>query len=199
MSDGLVILPGFLSPGAQRDLLAEVRAVIAAAPLYVPRMPRTGKPMSVRMTNCGSLGWYTDQRDGYRYIDRHPETGRPWPALPQTLRTLWNEITGYGHPAEACLINYYAPDARMGMHLDADEEAADAPILSISLGDSCRFRVGGTKRSDPTRSVRLDSGAIVVLGGAARHCYHGVDRILGGSSTLLAEGGRLNLTLRRVK
>ena len=175
-----------------------MRAVIAAAPLYVPRMPRSGKPMSVRMTNCGALGWVTDEARGYRYQAAHPETGKPWPPIPDIIMRAWRELAGYPHAPEACLVNYYAPDARMGLHQDKDEEDFAAPVVSLSLGDTGLFRVGGLKRSDPTNAVRLASGDAVVLGGEGRLAFHGVDRILPGTSTLLPEGGRINLTLRRV-
>ena len=114
------------------------------------------------------------------------------------LLDAWNDLSGYRHPPEACLINFYGPDAKMGLHQDRDEADFDAPVVSLSLGDTCLFRVGGHKRGDPTRSIRLASGDAVVLGGKARLAFHGVDRILPGTSTLLPEGGRINLTLRRV-
>jgi alkylated DNA repair protein (DNA oxidative demethylase) len=118
--------------------------------------------------------------------------------MPQALLTMWNRLAGYPSPPEACLINYYDPAAKMGLHQDRDEQDFDAPVLSLSLGDTCLFRVGGQKRGDPTRSFRLSSGDALVLGGDCRLAFHGVDRIEGGTSTLLAEGGRINLTLRRV-
>ncbi|MFZ4069087.1 MAG: alpha-ketoglutarate-dependent dioxygenase AlkB family protein [Caulobacterales bacterium] len=195
---GFRLLPGRMDRAAQIALLADLRKVIAAAPLYTPLMPRTGAAMSVRMTNCGALGWLTDQRRGYRYEPTHPETGRPWPPIPPALRALWDEVTGYGAPPEACLVNYYAADAKMGLHVDADEVDRQAPVLSVSLGDTALFRIGGPKRTDPSVSVRLASGDVCVLAGAARAAFHGIDRILPGTSTLLAEGGRFNLTLRRV-
>jgi alkylated DNA repair protein (DNA oxidative demethylase) len=195
--DGLRLHPDYLDRGAQEALLAAVRAVIAAAPLYTPRMPKSGAPMSVRMTNCGALGWITDER-GYRYQAHHPDTGAPWPPIPELLLAAWRDLARYPHPPEACLVNFYGSGAKMGLHQDRDEDDFAAPVLSLSLGDTCLFRVGGTKRSDPTRSFRLASGDAVVLGGAARLAHHGVDRILPGTSTLLPEGGRINLTLRRV-
>lgn len=194
---GLVLLPGYLDRSAQLALLADIRTVIAAAPLYVPRLPVSGRPMSVRMTNCGPLGWVTDEA-GYRYQATHPETGRPWPPMPDRVLEIWRALSGYPHPPEACLINYYTAGARMGLHQDRDEADFSAPVLSISLGDTGIFRVGGARRSDPTRSFRLASGDVLLLGGAARLAFHGVDRIIPGSSTLLPEGGRINLTLRRV-
>lgn len=194
---GLRFVPGYLDRTAQSALLAAVRAVIAAAPLYTPRMPKSGKPMSVRMTNCGPLGWVTDEA-GYRYQPLHPETGRPWPPIPEPLLRAWRELAPGAPEPEACLVNFYGPDARMGLHQDRDEQDFAAPVVSLSLGDACLFRVGGKSRGDPTRSVRLASGDAVVLGGEARLAFHGVDRIMAGTSTLLPEGGRINLTLRRV-
>jgi DNA oxidative demethylase len=194
---GLRIVPGYLGREAQERLLAAIREVIAEAPLYTPRMPRSGQPMSVRMTNCGPLGWMTDEK-GYRYQETHPVTGAPWPPIPGILMEAWRELAGYPRPPQACLVNFYGPDARMGLHQDRDEEDFDAPVVSLSLGDTCLFRLGGTTRQGPTRSFRLASGDAVVLGGEARLVFHGVDRVIPGTSRLLAEGGRINLTLRRV-
>jgi alkylated DNA repair protein (DNA oxidative demethylase) len=194
---GFRIVPGYLDRPAQNALLAALCEIIVQAPLYTPRMPRSGKPMSVRMTNCGPLGWITDER-GYRYQPTHPETGAPWPPMPELVLKAWAELARYPHLPEACLINFYGPAARMGLHQDRDEADFSAPVVSLSLGDTCLFRIGGTKRGDPTRSLTLASGDALVLGGEARLAFHGVDRILPGTSTLLPEGGRINLTLRRV-
>jgi alkylated DNA repair protein (DNA oxidative demethylase) len=194
---GLQVVPGYLDRAAQEELLAALRAVLRVAPAYTPRMPKSGRPLSVRMTNCGPLGWMTDA-GGYRYQPCHPETGAPWPPIPDILLAAWRDLAGYPHAPEACLINIYGPAARMGLHQDRDEADMAAPVVSLSLGDSCLFRIGGERRTDPTRTLRLSSGDAVVLGGTARLAFHGVDRIIPGSSTLLAEGGRINLTLRRV-
>ena len=190
--------PGSLDAAAQAALLAEIRRLIAQAPLFTPTMPRSGKPMSVRMTNCGPLGWVTDKQRGYRYQPTHPETGEPWPPMPGMLLDLWNELARYPAPPQACLVNYYAGSAKMGLHQDKDEEDFAAPVLSVSLGDTGIFRVGGRSRKDPTQKFELKSGDVVVLGGEDRLAYHGIDRILSRTSDLLAEGGRFNLTLRRV-
>lgn len=194
---GLRCYPGYLDRARQAAITAAVHEVVAAAPLFTPRMPKSGRPMSVRMSNCGPLGWLTDE-SGYRYQETHPDTGRPWPPIPAALLAIWDDVAHYPHPPEACLINFYGAAAKMGLHQDRDEADFAAPVVSLSLGDSCLFRVGGQKRSDPTRSFRLNSGDVVVLGGASRLAFHGVDRIYAGTSTLLAEGGRINLTLRRV-
>lgn len=194
---GCVLHPGWFPPAAQAALVEDLRAILAEAPLFQPVMPRTGKPFSVRMSNCGSLGWVAD-RAGYRYQPRHPVTGRPWPAMPSALLALWEAVARYPHPPEACLINWYAEGARMGLHQDRDEETFDAPVVSVSLGDTAVFRIGGTSRGGPTRSVRLASGDVLTFGGPARLAHHGIDRVIRGTSTLLRDGGRINLTLRRV-
>lgn len=195
---GVRHLPGYLDADRQQLLLRDIRAVVRAAPLYTPEMPKTGKKMSVRMTNCGLLGWVTDRERGYRYQPTHPVTGEPWPSIPATLLEIWDAVADYPHPPEACLVNFYSPAARMGLHQDRDERDFAAPVVSISLGDDCLFRVGGVKRGDPTVSLRLVSGDVLVLGGESRLAYHGVDRIYPATSTLLKNEGRINLTLRRV-
>ncbi len=200
----MAILQGFnyhasyLSRARQERLVAAVWAIVAEAPFYVPAMPSSGKPLSVRMTNCGPLGWLTDRFGGYRYQATHPATGRPWPPIPDDLLALWTEVADYQAPPEACLINYYTDQSRLGSHRDADEADTVAPVVSVSLGDAAAFHIGGLKRSDPKQRMRLGSGDVVVLGGASRHAYHGVDRVFAGTSDLLPEGGRINLTLRRV-
>jgi alkylated DNA repair protein (DNA oxidative demethylase) len=198
LANGIRHLPDYLDRPAQEGLVEIIRGVVAEAPLYRPEMPGTGKPMSVRMTNCGSLGWVTDKQHGYRYQPVHPITGKSWPAMPPELLKLWNDLSGYGKPPEACLINFYSDDAKMGLHQDKDEFDLAAPVLSLSLGNACLFRIGGTARKDPTGSFRLSSGDVVLLGGEGRLAFHGVDRIYPGTSTLLKSGGRINLTLRRV-
>lgn len=190
--------PGYLNEQRQVSLLAEIRAVVKQAPFYHPEMPRSGKRFSVRMTNCGPLGWVSDKLNGYRYQDMHPVTGKPWPDMPALLRDVWADLAPDTAPPEAALINFYDSAARLGLHRDEDEDAPDAPVVSLSLGDDARFRVGGLQRSDKTRSVRLSSGDAFVLGGPARLAFHGVDKIFEGTSPLLAAGGRINITMRRV-
>lgn len=175
--------------------MAEVSAGLAEAPPYRPVTP-SGKPMSVRMSNFGPLGWITDD-GGYRYEARHPVTGRLWPAIPERLLALWAEVADPDVPPDACLVNIYDPDARMGLHQDRDEADFRFPVLSVSLGDTAVFRIGGPTRKDPTRSIKLASGDVCLLSGEARLAFHGVDRILSGSSSLVPGGGRVNLTLRR--
>jgi DNA oxidative demethylase len=149
------------------------------------------------MNNLGPLGWVSD-RSGYRYQPTHPETGEPWPAIPERILAIWREVSGYPHEPEACLVNYYRQGAKMGLHRDEDEEDFAAPVVSVSLGDTAVFRIGGAERGGKTESLKLSSGDVLVMGGQSRLCYHGIDRVLTGTSTLLKDGGRINLTLRRV-
>jgi len=198
ISSGIRHFPGYLHRPAQEAMVETIRQIVSVAPLYTPVMPGTGKPMSVRMSNCGELGWVTDKDRGYRYQPVHPITGEPWPAIPPTLLDIWTVVSGYPLPPQACLINFYSDDAKMGLHQDKDEQDLKAPVVSISLGNTCLFRIGGTARSDRTQSLKLASGDVIVLGGEGRLCFHGVDRIYPATSTLLKSGGRINLTLRRV-
>jgi DNA oxidative demethylase len=197
IAPGIVHYPAFLDRPAQEALRDSLRDIVRAAPLFQPRMPRTGKAFSVRMTNCGPLGWVSDA-GGYRYQPNHPDTGAPWPEMPGIVRAAWAELAAGAPPPEDCLVHFYDKAARMGLHQDRDEQELSAPVLSLSLGDSCVFRVGGIERSARTRSFRLQSGDALTLGGPARLAFHGVDRVISGSSTLLTPGGRINLTLRRV-
>lgn len=194
---GLRLLGGYFDRPRQEDLAELLRQAVAEAPLFTPVMPRTGRPFSVRMTNLGPLGWVSD-RSGYRYQPLHPETGKRWPAIPEMVLDLWRDVSGYPHPPEACLVNYYSEGAKMGLHQDADEDDFSAPVVSISLGDTAVFRFGASKRGGPTRTLKLASGDVLVMGGASRLAYHGIDRVQAGTSTLLKGGGRINLTLRRV-
>ncbi len=198
MVDGFKLHAGFFDRAAQEKLVVAVRLCLRDAPLYTPAMPRSGKEFSVRMSNAGPLGWVSDREGGYRYQPHHPATGRPWPPIPDLLLQAWEALSGYRAPPEACLINWYGPGARMGLHRDSDEQARDAPVLSVSLGDTAVFRIGGAEKGAKTGSLRLNSGDVAILDGAARESRHGVDRILPGTSTLLDAPGRINLTLRRV-
>lgn len=193
--NGCIIHKGYLSREAQERMVADIRQVVEKAPLNSPMTP-WGKPMSVGMSAAGKYGWFTDKK-GYRYIDAQP-SGAPWPAIPATIASLWDELVSSKRQPDCCLINYYKEKARMGLHQDKDEANFDWPVLSISLGDSALFRVGGLKRNDPTKSIQLESGDVALLSGEARLAFHGIDRIKFGSSTLLKQGGRINLTLRVV-
>jgi DNA oxidative demethylase len=194
LATGILLLPGY----AGAEILTTAQALLTASP---PRIMMTswGKPMSVAMTNCG-LGWVSGAT-GYRYEARDPATGHPWPAMPEIFHRLAvsaSVAAGYaGFDPEACLINLYRPQARMGLHQDRDETVFDQPIVSVSLGRSARFRIGGVHRTAPTRAVTLEDGDVVVFGGPARLVFHGIDRLVGPAHPVLGEI-RINLTFRRV-
>ncbi|WP_413870233.1 alpha-ketoglutarate-dependent dioxygenase AlkB family protein [Albidovulum sp.] len=192
---GAAFHPGWLDMAGQAALVEDLRAVIAAAPLFSPLTP-WGKPMSVRMTSAGRYGWYSDRR-GYRYADCHP-SGTPWPPIPERILAIWRSLVSAGRMPDCCLVNFYGEGARMGLHQDRDEADFRWPVLSVSLGDDARFRIGGTERGGRTESLWLRSGDVLILGGAARLAFHGIDRVAPGTSTLLPGGGRINLTLRVV-
>lgn len=185
-----------LSADHQAGLVEAARSIATAAPLFSP-VTRFGKQMSVQMTSAGRWGWTADA-GGYRYAARHP-SGVEWPPIPEPLLDIWQTVTGLERLPDSCLVNFYSQNARMGLHQDKDEASFEWPVLSISLGDDALFRIGGTERRAPTQSIWLRSGDVVVMGGAARLCHHGVDRIRHGSSRLLPDGGRVNLTLRVVE
>lgn len=193
---GFEIHKEFLDKPAQIQLVSAIRRVVQAAPLFRPDTSY-GKQMSVRMSAAGKYGWFSD-RTGYRYVATHPD-GMVWPEIPDEVIQIWNTLTGLTRQPECCLINYYDANARMGLHQDKDEADFRWPVVSISLGDEGLFRIGNAERGGKTESVWLRSGDIVVMGGKARLTYHGVDRIKAGSSTLLKDGGRINLTLRVVE
>lgn len=193
---GFRLWRGLLDRSAQEALVNALRQVAAAAPFYHPVTPG-GRQMSVRMTSAGRLGWVTDRR-GYRYEPQHPQ-GTPWPPVPEAVLALWHGLTGLSRAPDCCLVNFYGEGARMGLHQDRDEGDFSFPVLSVSLGDEALFRVGGVDKPAPTESFWLKSGDVLVMGGAARLAWHGVDRVRHGSSTLLPQGGRINLTCRVVE
>lgn len=193
---GLKLYDSFVSASGQQALADDLRVVAAAAPLVAPMTP-WGKPMSVRMTSAGRVGWLTGA-GGYRYAAHQPN-GAPWPTIPESVLRIWRSVSGWGGDPDCCLINFYSESARMGLHRDADEDAYEAPVVSVSLGDPARFRIGGPDRKSPTTSFELNSGDVLVMGGESRLAYHGVDRIRFGVSPLLPKGGRINLTMRVVR
>ena len=199
LAPGAVLLRGFA--GSSGDaLLAGIAKVTAAAP-FRHLLVRSGARMSVAMTNCGALGWVSD-RSGYRYDPRDPETNQPWPAMPPAFVELARraaEAAGYpGYVPDACLVNRYAPGARLSLHQDRDEQDLRAPIVSVSLGLPAVFLWGGLLRSDPTRRLRLTHGDVAVWGGPARMTYHGVAPLPDGEHALTGRV-RYNLTFRRAR
>lgn len=192
---GVEVFQGLLDRAAQEAMVADIRGVVAVAPLFSPMTPY-GKRMSVQMTSAGRFGWYSDL-SGYRYSESHP-SGVAWPAIPDSILQVWDAVSGSDRAPECCLVNLYREAAKMGMHQDRDEADFSHPVVSISLGDDGMFRIGNTTRGGKTESVWLSSGDVVVMGGDARLVYHGIDKTRPGSSTLLSGGGRINLTMRVV-
>ena len=197
---GFFLLKSRLTKVVQQEVLAAARIVVKQAPLFRPSMP-SGQSFNYSMTNCGDLGWVAD-RHGYRYQQTHPHTFKVFPAMPQMIRNLAIAIakeTGNNdfHP-QSCLINLYGKGEKLGMHQDKTEENLSAPIISVSLGDSGIFVLGGLLRTDETRQYIVQSGDIIVLSGESRNYFHSFKGIVPNTSNLLKNGGRLNLTIRQV-
>jgi alkylated DNA repair protein (DNA oxidative demethylase) len=199
MADGAALLRGFVGR-FEDDLIATLREIIAQAPFRHMSTPG-GHQMSVAMTNCGDAGWVTD-RTGYRYDVVDPDSGEKWPTMPSVLRELAGEAAadaGFaGFSPDACLINRYAPGARMSLHQDKDEQDFSAPIVSVSLGLPAVFLFGGPKRSDKPRRFRLTHGDVVVWGGPSRLFFHGVAPLADGEHAALGRQ-RINLTFRKAR
>ena len=182
------LLPGFADSAR---LLSLVAAIDAAAPFRHMQVPG-GATMAVAVTNCGELGWTSDAH-GYAYRPQDPLTGKPWPPLPAEFLDLaacaaavggWREFR-----PDACLVNRYVVGAGVGLHQDRNEADFAQPIVSVSLGASCRFMLGGLRRNDPVRSHELHDGDVMVWGGSARLVFHGVRP--------LRLGTRHNITFRK--
>ena len=192
---GVNFWDSWLSKSRQFQILKDLRAIVAKAPLFKPVIPG-GKKMSVRITSARDLGWVADS-SGYRYEPKHPD-GINWPPIPQSVLEVWEILSGSSRKPDCCLLNFYQAGARMCMHQDLDEANLTEPVISISLGDDALFRIGSPTKGGKTDSILLRSGDVIRLGEEARLIYHGIDRINSGSSTLLKNGGRINLTLRVV-
>jgi alkylated DNA repair protein (DNA oxidative demethylase) len=199
MAEGAVLLRGF-AKSFETDLIADLREIVTQVPFRHMRTPG-GHRMSVAMTNCGSLGWVTDHT-GYRYDANDPESGKPWPAMPRSFRELAGQTAaqlGFDRFApDACLVNRYAPGARMSLHQDKDELDVGAPIVSVSLGLPAIFLFGGLSRSDKPRRYRLEHGDIAVWGGPTRLAYHGVAPLADGEHAVMGRQ-RINLTFRKAR
>jgi alkylated DNA repair protein (DNA oxidative demethylase) len=198
IAQGAVLLRG-LAKLIEDDLIAALRDIVAQARFRHMVTPG-GHSMSVAMTNCGGRGWVTD-RSGYRYDATDPETGRPWPAMPPSFRDLAAHAAGQAGFArfapDACLVNRYAPGAKMSLHQDKDELDLAAPIVSVSLGLPATFLFGGLSRKDTPRRYRLEHGDVAVWGGPARLAFHGVAPLKDGDHALMGRQ-RINLTFRKV-
>lgn len=199
IAPGAVLLRG-RALAHEAALIEAVAAIAAQAPFRHMIVP-AGFTMSAAMTNCGDAGWVTD-RGGYRYDAIDPESGRPWPAMPDVFRALAGAAAAEaGHPGfapDACLVNRYAPGARLSLHRDTNERDFTQPIVSVSLGLPATFQFGGAKRSDPTRRIALRHGDIAVWGGPARLAFHGILALKNGEHPRLGRM-RINLTFRKAR
>ena len=196
IADGAMLLRGSALP-LEADILNALQAIVDQAPFRYMTTPG-GYVMSVAMTNCGAAGWITD-RTGYRYDRIDPESGQPWPAMPDCFLKLAIAAAaeaGYPHfVPDACLINRYEPAARLSLHQDKNERDFANPIVSVSLGLPATFQFGGLKRNDPVRKFALRHGDIAVWGGRSRLCYHGVPELKDGDHKKMGRM-RINLTFR---
>jgi DNA oxidative demethylase len=194
LAEGLIYFPNFLTQKYIDNILNDLRKTLKQAPFFTPKMPKTGKDFSVKMTNMGSFGWVCDKEYGYRYQSFHPQTGKKWPLISKEITDIWHNITKIKAKPDCCLVNYYNKNAKMGLHVDRDEKDFSYPVLSISIGASALFRFGGLKRSDKTKSIKLNNGDIIILSGKSRLIYHGIDKIYQDNNF----DYRLNLTLRKI-
>lgn len=196
---GVVLLRG-RAVAAAPALLAAIDDILAAAPLRRMQAPG-GLAMSVAMTNCGDCGWVSD-RKGYRYASNDPDSGRPWPAMPAVFARLAADTAAEaGFPSfapDVALINEYLPGTKLSLHQDRDEADYGHPIVSVSLGASATFLLGGLQRKDPTRRLALEHGDVLVWGGPARLRHHGVLALKNEPHPLLG-ARRFNLTLRKAR
>ena len=199
MAPGTVLLHGFARAG-DSELLQAIESVLQQAPLRHWQTPG-GYTMSVAMSNCGALGWVSGA-SGYRYAAHDPASSQPWPAMPACLMDLAQRAAaqaGYPHfEPDACLINQYAPGAKLSLHQDKDEQDLSEPIVSLSLGLPAVFLFGTASRTDRPQRWRLVHGDVVVWGGPSRLAFHGVNALADGEHPLLGQR-RLNLTFRRVR
>jgi alkylated DNA repair protein (DNA oxidative demethylase) len=197
IAPGAMLLRAFALPFAE-DLLAVLGDITVTAPFRRMTTP-WGAAMSVAMTNCGEAGWLSD-RTGYRYDRIDPNSGRPWPAMPECFSTLASAAADQaGYPdfiPDACLINRYLPGTKLTLHQDRNERDYTQPIVSVSLGLPATFQFGGTKRRDPVRRFLLRHGDVVVWGRDTRLAYHGIAELKDGDHPLLGKL-RINLTFRR--
>ncbi len=194
IKEGLDYYPELLATEQLAAIEKDIKLALKQAPLFTPTMPKTGKEFSVLMSNIGKLGWVSDQQNGYRYQEFHPITKKPWPEISKNILQIWHEVTGLADEPDCCLINIYQQNAKMGLHVDNDEQDFSYPVLSISLGNTGLFRFGGLKRDDPTKSIKLAHGDVLKLAGKSRLIYHGIDRIYPSQNFQQ----RINLTMRKV-
>jgi DNA oxidative demethylase len=200
--EGFYLIRDYLSYTEQEAMLQTAREIAEHSYMLTPVMP-TGTAFRVKVTNCGKYGWYSDTEKGYHYTPVHPRTSKAWQAIPEQWAQMAIDLASLpevDYPAfkpENCLLNYYNANGSLGLHTDDTELNKFAPIISVSLGCAAEFMIGGLKRTDPTKTLTLFSGDVMIMAGTARHCYHGIKNIHSNTSNLIPEG-RLNITFRQV-
>ncbi len=194
------MLRGFLDEHQQRRVIDWTRELCKEAPLVRPSMPN-GTPLSVRVTNAGSMGWWADSQ-GYRYTREHPTSGKRWPGAPAWVLAFANKALLQAHHApvafDCVAVNYYAPGAKLGMHRDLSEADISQPIVSFSLGAPASFLMGGPERDDPVERFTLDTGDVCVMATPCRNWFHSVAKIHDNTMYSPTREGRINLTVRKV-
>ena len=199
LPEGVIFRPCALAAEGQTQILGDLRRVIATAPLARLRT-KGGGQTSAAMTNCGAAGWWSDPK-GYRYVTANPTTGAPWPAFPHSflaaVRKIAKDSPWPDFTPDACLINFYEPGAKMGLHQDKDEKDFAHPIITVCLGDDADFLIGGFARNDKTQALIVRSGDALIMGGASRMRFHGVRKIYPGTGPFSEIGGRFSLTFRK--
>lgn len=191
---GLDYFPNYLSEEKIDILRQDINFALINAPLFRATMPKTGRELSVKMSNIGNIGWVSDKVGGYRYQSYHPHTKQKLPQISNNILDIWHKVTNLKISPDCCLINHYDSKSKMGLHIDNDEKDFSYPVLSISIGNSALFRFGGLKRSDKTRSIKLNNGDVLMMSGQSRLIYHGVDNIYPSNQF----DHRINLTLRKI-
>lgn len=201
MSNGFHHLKAWLPPAAVGEFIEGARIVCLDAPLLQPTMP-DGTPLSVKVASAGACGWWAD-RKGYRYVDKHPKTGKPFPAIPANLAAYaLGALTAVGLPPmrlDTMLINFYDDLAKLGLHVDRTEDDRTAPIVSFSVGADAVFLMGTWDKAGKTTQHILSTGDLVIQSGDSRQSFHGIKKLLPTMPNPLKHGGRLNFTFRKVR
>lgn len=201
LPEGCKLFRGFVDERLQDRLVRLSRQLLVTHPLATPTT-KSGHPMALKVSSWGAVGWW-GEGGRYRYVTKHPDNRRAWPDIPDLLNNVLQKVlVEYGHSPirfQTVLLNWYPRvTGRLGKHQDITEQDQVAPIITISLGDSCKFVIGTETYQDKGQSLILNAGDVFVMGGASRLVYHEVQSIIPASGCILEHGGRISLTARRV-
>lgn len=192
--DGIDYFPNYVGNNVINSILKRIDDIQDKTPFFKPVMPNSNKEFSVKITNFGKYGWVSDKKNGYHYRQDHPISKQRWTPIPEEILDIWHALSKKDLEPDCCLVNHYNLKAKMGLHIDNDEKDFSYPVLSISIGASALFRIGGLKRSDKTKSLKLHHGDVLIMSGKSRLIYHGIDKIYPNSQF----DYRINLTLRKI-